>query len=100
MAVTTAQIRAGKEQILDRLYVRYPELRITILRVLLQLYRQGNATDKEVARAILDQAIQAATSLPIGHGAKHIFAELLSQNDAATPDGDQNDVNALLTGVV
>jgi hypothetical protein len=100
MAVTAAQVRAGKATVLDRLYLRYPPMRPTILRVLLQLYRQGDATDKEVARAILEQAFQAAEGEALGHRARHQFADALSRDDDVTTGIDEADSAALLAGVL
>ncbi len=99
MAVTAAQIRAGKAQLLDRVWVRYPAMRPEILRVLLQLYRQGDATDREVARAILDDAFQAARGRALDHEAHHLLAEALSVPDAATPGIDRTDMLGILQGI-
>jgi hypothetical protein len=61
MAVTRAQVNAGKAAIIDRLFIRYPHCRIPAVRIAIQLAKGGNATQREVARGILQEAYTADT---------------------------------------
>ena len=59
MAITIAQLNAGKAVVLDRLFQRYPMLHGYALRVLVQSYKQAaNQTQRDIAMAIANQAYQ------------------------------------------
>lgn len=98
MAVTVAQIRAGKAQLLDRLWLRYPAARRPLLRLLMQFSRQGDATDREVAQAIMAQIAQASEGA-LDHRARHLLAEALSDSDDGITSIDDTDISTLLPGV-
>lgn len=90
MAITTAQENAGKANILDRAFMRYPACRLPLVRIALQLWKAGNATQKEVYRSILQRGYQADTGrdpLAFSHNFKQWLREALSEefdNDPTT----------------
>lgn len=88
MAVTTVQLRAGKAAILDRLFMQYPACRMPAVRIAIKLAKGGNATQQEVARAILQEAYQAATGrdpLAFSHNFKQWLREALEDVTGEDP---------------
>jgi len=76
MSVTQAQVNAGKAQILDRLFIRYPAIREPAIRIAVQLAKGGTATQLEVRQAILQEAYTSITGrAPLSF--KHNFQQLL-----------------------
>lgn len=67
MAVTRAQLNTAKATVVDRLFLRYPQFHSTMIRVVVQAYKQGNAAEREVLEALLQEAYQALYSrTPVG----------------------------------
>lgn len=83
MAVTRAQVNAGKAAILDALFTRYPEWRMKMLRVAVSLAKGGNATQIEVRNAILNESYNTMFSRDaVGrHDFKHWLHSALSGDD-------------------
>lgn len=83
MAITTNQLNATKATIVDRTFLRYTQCRLPLVRIAIQIYKNGNATQREAAMHTLKQAYTAAHGVsPIGvHHFKHWLREALLPND-------------------
>jgi hypothetical protein len=94
MAVTTAQVNAGKATVLDRAFIRYPAVRAPLIRIAVQAIKNGNAIEQEVGKAILNEAYQfiKGQNPNLNAVTKHEFKHLLY-------DGLQDDSNDPTTGV-
>jgi hypothetical protein len=88
MAITTAQLNAGKAAVLEQLFVQYPPCRIPAIRATIKLAKGGNQTQQEIARALLQQAYQAATGrdpFEFAHNFKQWLREALEDVTGADP---------------
>lgn len=95
MAITQAQVNAGKALVLDRLFKRYSASREPAIRIAVQAAKQGNPTEREVAKYILQEAYQAINGIdPVGrHAFQHFVADGLNTDpDDPTTGVDQGDL--------
>ncbi len=83
---TQAQINAGKAQVLDRMFIRYPQTQDIAIRIAVQYVKNGTALEIEVGKAILQEAYQAIFGIsPIGrHHYKQWLRDKVQPYDAAT----------------
>jgi hypothetical protein len=86
MAITQAQLAQAKSLLLDRLILRYPEMRDGLVRICVQFRKQGTAIQKEAASAILNDAYTLIHGVtPIGrHHFKHWVEGHLGLGDDQT----------------
>ena len=85
MAITRAQVNAGKAAVLDRLFLQYPACRVPAVRIAVKVAKGGNATQREVLRSILQDGYQADTGRdPLAF--QHNFKQWMRQACDDQPD--------------
>lgn len=83
MAITTAQRNAGYRQLALLLAADYPEHLDKLYRIIVREVKGGNATQREIAKAVGRELYQAAYGVdPVG---RHEFRHLL-HNALQSPD--------------
>lgn len=83
MAITTAQRNSGYRQLMLLTCTAYPTQVAKIARLAVKEIKNGNATQKEIGKAVLREMYQAATGVdPVGvHSFKHWLMDALGADE-------------------
>lgn len=85
MAITTAQRNAGAYQLLVEMATEFPSECDAMAWIIVRAVKNGNATQKEVAKALMNSLVQAKTgqdmtaSATLRHGFKHYLYDVIQR---------------------
>lgn len=91
MAITTAQRNAGAYQLLVEMATEFPRECDAICWIIVKAVKDGNATQKEIAKALLNSLVEAATgqdptqNATLRHRVKHLLYDAVQRFEYEHP---------------